>query len=532
MKKVVIGVIVVVLVAMLGIFVWARAVLTSDTVRTTVAAKLSDSLGEPVAIGGLSASIFPRISLNLNNVTIGRPGQLSVGTLAIGTDFGALLSRRIEHATVRLDAAHVTLPLPTFGSTSGASTSSPSSAGVTPAAASSAGAGVELVSVDDILLNDVEITSGGRTIRGDVDLTVNGQSATIRKIALRADGTTVTMTGTLSDYSAPAGTLTVQAGAMNVLDLVAFVTDFTSRAGLPSGASSPASSASAPSAGHPAGTMNIALTIGADHATIGGLALDHVTGQAHITDEAITIDPARFTVFDGTYSGSLVLNLGDTPEFHVNTTLSNIDVAAVMTFAHHPGLVTGHLAGTLALAGRGLSAADVIASSRGTAHVSIANGTIKGLGLVKGAILATSMRTASTSQATSASGTEPFTSLDGTFTIANGAATTTDLKFTSTDVLLSATGTVRLDGAAIDLAGPLQLSDDLSKQAGRDLVKYTQKDGRVTLPAKVNGSADDLHVGIDTGDMAKRAVTNAATDKTKKLLQGLGRGGASGSGSV
>jgi uncharacterized protein involved in outer membrane biogenesis len=526
MKKIVIGVIGVVLVVMVGVFVWARAVLTSDAVRTTVAAKLSNSLGQPVVIGGLSASIFPRITLNLNNVTIGRPGQLSVGTLAIGTDFQALLSRRIEHATVRLDAAHVTLPLPAFGSASAGSPSS--SGGGASAAPSGSGSGVELVSVDDILLNDVEITSGGRTIRGDVDLTASGQSATIRKIALRADGTTVTMTGTLSDYSAPAGTLTVQAGAMNVLDLVAFVTDFTSRAQLPSSGSSPAQ---APSASRSAGKMNIALTIGADRATIGGLALDHVTGQAHITNEAITIDPARFTVFDGTYNGSLVLNLGDTPNFHVNTTLSNIDMAAVMTFARHPGLVTGHLAGTLALTGRGLSAADVIASSHGTAHVSIANGTIKGLGLVKGAILATSMRTGSASQATSASGTEPFTSLDGTFTIANGAATTTDLKFTSNDVLLSATGTVRLDGAAIDLVGPLQLSDDLSKQAGRDLVKYTQKDGRVTLPAKVSGSADDLHVGIDTGDLAKTAITNAAGDNAKKLLQRLGRGGAAGSGS-
>jgi uncharacterized protein involved in outer membrane biogenesis len=530
MKRILLGVIVVVLVAMLGVFVWARTVLTSDTVRTSVAARLSESLGQPVTIGGLSASIYPRISLNLKDVAIGRPGQMSVGTLGIGTDFRALLSRRIEHATVRLDAAHVTLPLPEFGPASRSSSSSPSSSGGGPAAPSSSGSGVELVSVDDILLNDVEITSGGRTIRGDVDLGVSGQTAAIRKIALRADGTTVTITGTLSDYSAPAGTLTVQAGALNVLDLVAFATDFTKRAGLPSSSSSPAS---APAAGRPAGKMNVALTIEADRATIGELTLDHVTGQARITDAAITIDPARFNVFGGSYSGSLVLDLGDTqPGFHVNTTLSKIDMAAVMTFAHHPGLVTGHLDGTLVLAGRGLSAAAVIASARGTAHASIANGTIKGLGLLKGAILATSMRTGSLAQATSVSGTEPFTSLDGTFTIAGGAATTTDLRFTSNDVLLTATGTVRLDGTAIDLAGPLQLSDNLSKQAGRDLVKYTQKDGRVTVPAKVSGSADDLHVGIDTGDLAKRAVTNAASDQAKKLLQGLGRGGATGSGSV
>jgi hypothetical protein len=134
------------------------------------------------------------------------------------------------------------------------------------------------------------------------------------------------------------------------------------------------------------------------------------------------------------------------------------------------------------------------------------------------------MRGGSTGQALSSGTTEPFTSLAGTFTIANGAAKTADLSFTSPDVLLAAEGTVRLDGSSIDLAGPLQLSDALSKQSGRDLVKYTQKNGRVTLPAHVTGSADNLHVGLDTGDLAKRAVTNAASDAAKKLLQGIGRG--------
>jgi hypothetical protein len=79
----------------------------------------------------------------------------------------------------------------------------------------------------------------------------------------------------------------------------------------------------------------------------------------------------------------------------------------------------------------------------------------------------------------------------------------------------------------VQLAGPLQLSDALSKQAGRDLVKYTQQNGRVTLPATVSGSADDLHVGIDTGALAKRAITNAATDAAKKLLGRLGGGSGS-----
>lgn len=520
MKKLLLIVVVIFVVGSAGLYIWARTVLTSDTVRTTIASTLGDKLGQPVTIGGIGASIFPRISLNLDRVTIGKSGNISAGTLAVATDFSALLSRRIEHATVRLDAAHITLPLPAF--TLPASTTSASTT-ATPASAS--GSGVTLVSVDEIVLNDVELRSGGRTIRADVDLAVAGTQATVKKIELKAEGTTVDVTGTLTDYTAPAGTLTVQAGAMNISDLVAFMTDFTK--GLPTSASP---SGPARAAGSAPGRMNLMLTLGADKATIGALTLDHLSGQARITDTAVTIDPAKFSVFGGSYTGSLALMLGDTPAFKVNATLANVDMAAVMTFAGHPGLVTGHMNGTLALDGRGLTAADVIGSARGTAHAAITNGTIKGLGLVKGVVLATSMRGGAASQASSASTTEAFTRLDGTFTIANGAATTSDLTFTSNDVLLAADGAVRLDGSAINLSGPMQLSDDLSKQAGRDLVKYTQKDGRVTLPATVTGSADNLHVGIDTGDLAKRAVTNAAADQAKKLLQRLGRGRGGGGG--
>src|SRR5262249_15044878 len=151
-------------------------------------------------------------------------GNISAGTLAVATDFSALLSRRIEHATVRLNAAHITLPLPAFTVPASAPSDS-----TTPASSSSSG--VTLVSVDEIVLSDVEVKSGGRTIRADVDVTVNGTQALVKKIELHAEGTTIAITGALTDYSAPAGTLNVQAGAMNITDLVAFMTDFTK--GLP-----------------------------------------------------------------------------------------------------------------------------------------------------------------------------------------------------------------------------------------------------------------------------------------------------------
>ena len=75
----------------------------------------------------------------------------------------------------------------------------------------------------------------------------------------------------------------------------------------------------------------------------------------------------------------------------------------------------------------------------------------------------------------------------------------------------------------MDLKGKIQLSDALSQQAGSDLVRYTQEQGRVTLPVTVTGSADNLSAGIDVKDVATRAIKNRAIEEAQKALKkGLG----------
>ena len=71
--------------------------------------------------------------------------------------------------------------------------------------------------------------------------------------------------------------------------------------------------------------------------------------------------------------------------------------------------------------------------------------------------------------------------------------------------------------------GRVQLSDELTSQAGTDLVRYTRENGRVTLPVTVTGSTGALAVRIDVGDMLKRAIRNRAEDEAKKaIMKGLG----------
>src|SRR5262245_40817644 len=138
LKKVVLGVLVLVVVGALGLFFWARSVFTHDNVRTALAQKLTETLGQPVTIGGIGAGIYPRVTVNLDNVSIGPQTNIRVGALRIGTDFRALLSRRIEHGSMRLTGAHIQLPLPQF--TTPSSSSTPQS--------SSSSSPVEIVSID------------------------------------------------------------------------------------------------------------------------------------------------------------------------------------------------------------------------------------------------------------------------------------------------------------------------------------------------------------------------------------------------
>jgi uncharacterized protein involved in outer membrane biogenesis len=498
----------VVLVGGLGLLLWARAVLAGDGVRTAVEAQLTGALGQPVTIGGVHATIFPRVTMNLTDVAIGQPARIVIGRLHVGTDFRALLSRRIEHAAVRLSEARVELPLPAFAFMEAPPDAAPASTGAL----------VTIVSIDSIELTGVEIVSGGRVLHGSVDVVPMGRGLTVRRVSLTAEGTSLDVTGAITDLAGPTGELAIKATGLNVLDLLAFVSDFSTGAEVPDGRASPAPPDAVP--------MNLLVSVDTDRATVGTVTLGALAGRAQLTPGRVVLEPVSFAVFGGTYSGTLTSTLDDTPEFHLEASVAGIDVTQVAKLAGSRDAITGRLAGTIDLTGRGTSPDRVIPSLAGTSRVTITNGTVAGLGLVRGLVLATSMRADGrpSLSGASTSAPEPFSSLGATVTVANGQVSTDDLQFTSKDVLLKGVGLLGLRDLTVDVAGRLQLSEELSKQAGRDLARYTQEQGRVIVPIRVTGTAGRLKVSVDVGEAAKRAVANRASEEAKKALgKALGR---------
>ncbi|MEW6322939.1 MAG: AsmA-like C-terminal region-containing protein [Acidobacteriota bacterium] len=511
-RKLVLGAVIALALLGAGAWVWARTVLTGDNVRTAIASQISEAIGHPVMIGGIGASIYPRVTVDLSDVTIGEPARVRLGSLHVGADFGALLSRRIEHAAVRADRVRIELPLPRIAAGRGGTGGGTESAAAPP---------VEIVSIDEIAFRNVEVVSGDRTLRGDVELVPDGSGVRLRRIALAADETSIEMTGVLSSLDPLEGEITAKGTSVDFDRMLSFLSEFSTNAA-PAGAA-------AIEGGEPGaavGRLVFHLTLG--EATSGPLTLTGVSATARVTPDAITLDPLAFGVFGGRYEGSMRLALGDTPRFAWKAAVSGVDAGAAMAYAGAPRTISGTLAARLALEGAGLDMDRALRSARGTLRLDVTDGTVANLGLVRTIVMATSMKGGLlggvTSAARAASGGaaregERFSRLGATITLAEGVMRTDDLAFQSTDVDLTAAGTITVATLTADLAGRVQLSEALSKEAGSDLYRLTQDNGRITLPATVNGPLTDLAVRVDVGDASRRAIRNRAAEEAQRAVE-------------
>ena len=515
MKRLLVAAVSVFVIGGIGLVVLARSVLTGANVRAAVEAQLADALGQPVTIGDLGASAWPRVTMDLKHVTIGRPARIQLAAIHLGTGLRPLFSRRIEHADVRVEGAKVTLPLPAFGS-AGRRSPGGTQAGAPP---------IEIVSIDQIVLKQVEIASGARTLRGDVELVPHRDGLQIRRVSLDADGTTIAMTGLLTSLSPMRGGAEVSADALDLDRLVAFVRDFVA---IPVSTPTAGAAPSAAPGARPIEQLTLGLKAG--RVTTGGLTFSGFSATAVVTPVKIEFEPLAFGVFGGRYEGTMRFGLGAVPQVDWLGTVTGVDAAKLLAFAGSPGAITGSLAGSIRLRGEATQMEQALRSATGRARIDLTNGSIAGLQLVRTIVTATSGRggiVASVSSAAAASreqtGAEKFSRLGATLRLEGGVIATDDITMSSPDVDLSASGTLRLADLGADLAGRARLSDALSKQAGTDLVRYTQENGRVTLPVTVSGPLGHLAVRVDLGDAAARAIKNRATEEVHKAIQrGLG----------
>ena len=518
LKKLVLVLFVLVLAGAALIYFRAQAIFSSDLVRTSVESQLTRALGQPVSIGSIGASLTPRLTMAAGNVRIGADDAIVVEQLDVGTSLGALLSRRIEGATLVVDGARITLPLPAFAIGGSDAQTPDADAG----GGGGGGGGVEIVSIESVRFTNMTIVAGNRTLRGELDAVPRPDGMTIRSLRLEPDEAgAIDIAGEITSWEGPSGALTMRADTLDLVALQAFATDFAAVA-LPGPAD--AGQMPGPDASTADATpVDLRIAIEAGQARAGDLVIDQVTGNAHVDARALTLEDLAFAAFGGRATGAVAFALGDQPTFDLRAEVDGVDMPSLMTFFGTPGAITGRLTGNVAVTGTGTDAAAIIPSVSGRARLDITDGEVQGLALVRTIVVAGSGRTDAAASGAAGSGSEAFSRLGATLALGGGMARTDDLRFESDDVSLDGSGSFGLDGTNIDLVGRLQLSEALTEQAGRDLVRYTQEEGRVTVPVRVTGRAGDLTVTPEAAELLRRAITNKAVEEAGEAIKrGLG----------
>ena len=459
-KKIVLGIAIFIAVVVIALAVAIPLLIDIDRYRPQVIAHIQEETGKPAEIGKLSLTIFPTLTIRVDDFALGNPPGFPKGYLmktrriSVVVDRDALWDRKVIIKSLELEHPVISLLSDIRGKWNFENPPNPKTA--TPAAASDPSSFtlgvISKVGISDADLTAANLLASGRPgpnffeARGVAidleDVDVNAfVGTTAASLAPRDVGETATLFGVSIAYAAEP----------------------------------------AKPAAH--GTLK------ADSLRFSTLQATSVKTKLRLFPKQIYFDDLNFNLASGRANGSLSFNFaGQNPRYSTNTRISGVDVAKLLeAFPDARGKMTGTMDGNMKLAGEVSHSPDPLAGMRGVGQLNIKNGQLPSLQLNKNL-----MTLARLSNLGAASGDpSSFSSMAADLNIAEG-------KMTSNKVTIVGNG-VDVDGAGIlSLAGAGSLAyDGVAKIAAAQnpltgllvgLSGATFADGKLTFPFGIGGS--------------------------------------------
>ena len=496
LRKLLIAV-VVLLVLAAGLYVVAARVLGSGLVRTTLEQQLSARLGQPVRIGAASAAIYPRVAIDLRDVSIGAPAGVTAGRVRVVTGLRPLLSRIIQDAEIIVEDGELRLPLPfdLFPSAPGAAappTESP----------------LTVVSIQTIELRRFTLAAGDERWVVDADCTLAGDRLDVARLTTHAKTTRLHGSGAVTSLSRTEGQFTVTGDPLDLDELIAFGSAATG----PSTTAAPSATAGSP--------LRIDLNLTAPSGTFAAHQFRDLSTTTVITSGSLSLAPLAVAAFGGRFNGRLDADARKAvPLVRLNGRVEGLDMTEVMKAAGSDGGITGQLGGRVDLSAAGTDSDALLRTARGSIAAAITNGTMPRLELVRSIVLAFGKPSGGPPEGSGSA----FSRLGGTFALANSVVTSNDIHMASRDFDLDGAGSVALVSGAISGRGDVRLSRELTAQAGVDLRRYAQEDGQVVVPATFGGTLQQPTVALDVAAATRRALGNEIQRRAKSLFDDLFR---------
>ena len=501
----VIGIVAVSIVIAIGLAAAGAArFLSGNGVRDAIEGQASEWLGQRVRVASARVRVWPRLAVRLSDVRIGDPVRARLNEVDVSASPLALISRRVEEAELRVRNTRVDLPLALPAP--GPGPSGPAATNGGPSGGADSSAAFRIVSVNAIALENVTLVSQGRELRLSARSSLVQSRLLVRELTAESGGTSMRATGTILLGPRVDADLRLEANRLDVDELLVLAAAF-----LPGPGSGPAAASGA--------SPRLKATVTADTARAAGVDARRFTTVMTVDNDRVSLSPLAFEFFGGGYRGDVQARLGAQPTATVRAQVSNIDVAQVAAFGNAGNTATGRLSGSATVSGSGADLEGILAGARGSGSISIADGSLARLGLVRSVVLFFGRP-----EANAPPSTDRFDRLDARFALQGGVLRADSLELHSADMDTAGTGSLDLNGQALAGQMKVTLSEGLSTQAGTDLRRYTREGSRVVLPVKVGGTLSMPRVSIDAAAALRRGVRNEVEDRAKGLLDRFLRG--------
>ena len=502
MKKLLIVGLALVLIVIAALAIAVRMLIDPERVRATIEAQASVATGMPVTLQAADISIWPKPRVTLSGLKVGDPASLTLERIEVATALRALLSRRIENAELTLADSTVDVPA-LLAALSGIANES--STPQPPAEGAPIDAPLTLVSVDTIAFRNVRVIYNGGSAAVNFESALSGDRLDIRSFNLASEVTDLEASGAIESLAGRRGKLTISADSLDLDGMIAVLSGMQGAQG-------------APAHGAQGGeAVDMTFDVTAAKGRAGGVQFDNLKAMIHATAGGVQMEPFGFGAFDGRVDGKARVDTSRAePALVLDAKLSQLDVAAVAAFVGQPGAITGRLGGELHLSGAGVDPTAALANASGTGALAITDGVIPNLHLVRAIVIAFGKP-----EPGSTGGGDRFTRISTTVDLAKSMLRFSTITFASPDVDVDGNGTLNLSAGVVDITGRARLSEALTAQAGRDLVRYTSDANRVTVPVTVSGAVDAPQVRVDAGALLRRAAENEVKSQIQKRTGGL-----------
>jgi uncharacterized protein involved in outer membrane biogenesis len=474
-KKIALGVVIFFIVLIVGLVIVVPMLFDIDRYRPQVVARLQEETGKPAEIGHLALTIFPKVSIRVDDFALGNPPGFPQGDFVRArriyalVDAGALWNRQVVITSLRLDEPVINLLSDVRGKWNFENPPKPT--GVSKAAANEPSAfTLGVISSASIQGGDLKAAS----------LLASGRPGPsffeARSVAID-----------LEDVDLNAFVATAAASLVPPLDS----SHSLAWAGL---GATPLYAAAPPPKPAAQGTLK------AESLRFGTLQATSVKSKLRLFPKQVFLDDLNFDLYGGHASGNLAFNFaGRNPRYSTSARISGADVARLLeAFPEARGKMTGTMEGNMKLSGEVTHSPDPLAGMRGTGQLSIRNGQLPSLQLNKNLMLLARL----TNLGPASGDPSSFSLISTDLNIANERITSNKITIVGSGVDVDGSGSMTMAGAgSLDYQGIAKVAAGQNPVTGilASFSGATFADGKLSFPFTLGGTLQEPKFSVKSG---------------------------------